>query len=132
MTDNTQDPREYDVVLGGENIIPATGVVLGGIAGVKRRFASAVAEQRMAAVKKYGKAGLEIGIKALEDESELVQKTAYLQLRESKQEEVRQAYCWIEYARLKFNLNAPPGDLPFLAVGGFCVVVSVEKINAYG
>ncbi|HAZ48040.1 MAG TPA: WD40 repeat domain-containing protein [Cyanobacteria bacterium UBA11369] len=102
MSQNTQEPRDYDVVLGGHNIIPATGVVLGGIAGVKRRFASAIAEHRVAAVKeakKYGKAGLEIGIKALQDESELVQKTAYLQLRERKEEEVRQALRQFNYYR---------------------------------
>jgi COMPASS component SWD3 len=102
MTHNTQEPRDYDVVLGGHNIIPATGVVLGGIAGVKRRFASAIAEHRMAAVKeakKYGKAGLEIGIKALQDESELVQKTAYLQLRGRKEEAVRQALRQFNYYR---------------------------------
>lgn len=102
MTHNTQEPRDYDVVLGGNNIVPATGVVLGGIAGVKRRFASAIAEHRMAAVKeakKYGKAGLEIGIKALADESELVQKTAYLQLRERKEEAVRQALRKFNYYR---------------------------------
>lgn len=36
--------------------------------------------------------------------------------------------CWIEYNRLKFNLNAPQGHLPFLAVGGFGVVVCLESL----
>ena len=102
MTENIEGPRDYDAVLGGINIIPATGVVLGGIAGVKRRFASTVAEHRCAAVKeaeKYGKAGLEIAIKALEDEAELVQKTAYLQLRERKEPEVREVLRSLNFYR---------------------------------
>ncbi|MFB2975182.1 WD40 repeat domain-containing protein [Microseira sp. BLCC-F43] len=143
MTQNTQEPREYDVVLGGQNIIPATGAVLGGIAGVKRRFASAVAEHRVAAVKeakKYGKAGLEIGIKALEDESELVQKTAYLQLRRRKEEEVKQALSKINYYRFfeclrtvkageQIALNSTGDKAAFLASNRTIKVVDLNAME---
>ncbi|GET41212.1 WD40 repeat domain-containing protein [Microseira wollei] len=143
MTQNTQEPREYDVVLGGQNIIPATGAVLGGVAGVKRRFASAIAEHRIAAVKeakKYGKAGLEIGIKALEDESEQVQKTAYLQLRGRKEEEVRQAlrqfncYRFFECLRTvkageQITLNSNGEKAAFLASNRTIKVVDLNAME---
>lgn len=40
MSENPNQPREYDVVLGGKNPPPVDGVVLGGLAGAKQRFAS--------------------------------------------------------------------------------------------
>ncbi|WP_414621287.1 hypothetical protein [Calothrix sp. CCY 0018] len=38
MNNNQNQPRRFDVVLGGKNPAPVTGAVLGGIEGVKRRF----------------------------------------------------------------------------------------------
>ncbi|MCL1473617.1 WD40 repeat domain-containing protein [Argonema antarcticum] len=94
MTENYNQPRDYDAVLGGENPTPASGVVLGGIEGVRRRFTSAVVEHRIAAIKealKYKKSGLEIVIQALLDESEMVKRSAYLLLRQHPNPEVRKA-----------------------------------------
>ncbi|MEG4105577.1 hypothetical protein [Microcoleus sp. S13_C5] len=51
MPDNSNQPREYDAVLGGQSQIPIAGAVLGGIAGVKQRFNSPSIESRIAAVK---------------------------------------------------------------------------------
>lgn len=143
MTQDTQEPKDYDVVLGGQNLIPATGVVLGGIAGVKRRFASGVAEQRIAALKeakKYGKAGLEIGIKALEDEAELVQKTAYLQLRQRKEEAVKQALTTFNFYRFftclrtvkageQITLNSTGEKAAFLASNRMIKVVDLTTME---
>ncbi|MEL6459182.1 MAG: hypothetical protein AAFX46_18070 [Cyanobacteria bacterium J06636_27] len=57
----------YDAVLGGENPPLPDSVVLGGIEGVKRRFASKVVEVRIAALRdalNYGDAGLDLVIEA--------------------------------------------------------------------
>lgn len=59
----TQQPREYDAVLGGQNSIPPDAAVLGGIAGVKNRLASPIVESRIAALDEalqYGDAGWEV------------------------------------------------------------------------
>lgn len=84
MSDNPQEPREYDAVLGGDNPPPVDGAVLGGIEGVKRRFASKVVKARVAALRdalNYGDAGLDLVIKALQDESILVKSAAIKLLR---------------------------------------------------
>ncbi|MEO0841370.1 MAG: hypothetical protein AAF063_20990 [Cyanobacteria bacterium J06643_5] len=57
MNSNQNQPREFDVVLGGENPAPVTGVVLGGIEGVKRRLESEIVDVRIKALNdalKYG------------------------------------------------------------------------------
>ena len=81
------EPREYDAVLGRQNN-PATGaVVLGGLPGVRQRFASPVPEQRIAALKeavKYNSPGWDLVASALEDESLAVRRSAYLLLRPRK------------------------------------------------
>lgn len=77
-------PRAYDVVLGSQTPSPVSAAVLGGIAGVKRRFASTNSSQRVAALQettKYGQAGLELVFFALQDQSWQVRQTAYLLLQ---------------------------------------------------
>ena len=79
-------PKEDDAVLGG-NAPAYSGVVLGGIEGVKWRFSraessgcSASIEQRIAALKdalNYGQAGLDFVIQALNDESWHIHQAAY-------------------------------------------------------
>lgn len=94
MADNSNQPREYDAVLGGQSQIPIAGAVLGGIAGVKQRFNSPSIESRIAAVKdapKYGGAGLNLAIEALLDPAAEVQRVAYLILRSRTEPLVRQA-----------------------------------------
>lgn len=44
-------PKKYDLVLGGNNLPPTNGLVLGGIEGVKRRLDSDDIEVRIAALK---------------------------------------------------------------------------------
>jgi formylglycine-generating enzyme required for sulfatase activity len=84
MSENQNEPREYDAVRGGQNLIPANAAVLGGIPGVKNRLASPIIEVRIAALSealKYGEAGLDLIIQALHDESMQVQLAAYLLLK---------------------------------------------------
>ncbi|WP_293271788.1 hypothetical protein [Microcoleus sp. PH2017_02_FOX_O_A] len=52
ISDNSNQPKEYDAVLGGQSQIPIAAAVLGGIAGVKQRLHSPSVEPRMAAVSK--------------------------------------------------------------------------------
>ncbi|MBD2180718.1 formylglycine-generating enzyme family protein [Planktothrix sp. FACHB-1355] len=80
MTENTDRPREYDAVLGGQNPPPIDAAVLGGLQGVKRRLANPEVEVRVAALSdalKYGEAGLDLIIQALQNESNQVKSTAY-------------------------------------------------------
>ncbi|MEH1933782.1 MAG: HEAT repeat domain-containing protein [Nostoc sp.] len=94
MTNNQNQPGEFDAVLGGEAPPPVQGAVLGGIEGVKRRLASFLVKARIDAVNealKYGNAGLDLVIAALNDESSLVQRSAYLLLRERTELQVQQA-----------------------------------------
>ncbi|HEY9302630.1 MAG TPA: WD40 repeat domain-containing protein, partial [Phormidium sp.] len=80
MAHNINQPRSYDVVLGGQIPAPINGAVLGGLLGAKQRFKSGGEHQRINAVKQalnYGSEGLDIVIEALTDSSLQVQRTAY-------------------------------------------------------
>ncbi|OYD86859.1 hypothetical protein CDG77_32615 [Nostoc sp. 'Peltigera membranacea cyanobiont' 213] len=94
MTNNQNQPRDYDAVLGGQSPLPVDGVVLGGIEGVKRSLSNPVIEVRIAALSealKYGDAGLDILIQALQDKSRLVQRFAYRLLKQQVEPQVIQA-----------------------------------------
>ena len=85
MPNEQNQPGEYDAVLGGQNLIPRDAAVLGGIAGVKSRSASRAIEVRIAALSealKYGEAGLDLIIGALQDESIQVKLAAYSLLKD--------------------------------------------------
>ena len=86
MNSNQNQPREFDVVLGGENPAPVTGVVLGGIEGVKRRLESEIVDVKIKALNDaldYGDEGLDLVFKALENDSLQVQGFASRLLKES-------------------------------------------------
>lgn len=95
MIDNSShQPKEYDVVLGGQAITPGNSAILGGIEGVKKRLASNIIEEKIAAIPealKYGEAGLNLVIKILNDPSFRVQHEGYLLLRDRKEKTVKQA-----------------------------------------
>jgi predicted RNA binding protein YcfA (HicA-like mRNA interferase family) len=79
MPDPENRPREYDAVKGGQNSTPIDAAVLGGISGVKNRLSSTRLEVRIAALSealKYGEAGLDLVVSALQDES--MQKSWFL------------------------------------------------------
>jgi len=97
-------PRPDDAVLGGEVSLPVCGVVLGGIEGVKQRLESKDVEQRLAALKDaldYGKAGLELVLESLHDESPQVQFTAYSLLIQQQEpmikQQLNQKKPWYEF-----------------------------------
>lgn len=80
MVENSHQPTDYDAVLGGQAPPPTGGVVLGGLDGLRRRFALPIHEQREAALSdalKYGDAGVDLLVEALNDEALLVRATAY-------------------------------------------------------
>ncbi|HEY9601828.1 MAG TPA: hypothetical protein V6C85_09475 [Allocoleopsis sp.] len=94
MQNNPNQPQENDVVLGSQASASPGSVVLGGLESVKRRLASTVIEQRVAALSealKYGEAGLDLVIQALTDKSERVEKAAYLLLQERTEPKAKQA-----------------------------------------
>ncbi|WP_223270104.1 hypothetical protein [Nostoc sp. 'Peltigera membranacea cyanobiont' 213] len=79
MNNNPNQPREFDAVLGGEAPPPVSGVVLGGIEGVKSRLKSSVVEVKVAALSEalnYGDIGLDLVINTLTNSSEQVQRFA--------------------------------------------------------
>jgi WD40 repeat protein len=93
MPDHPNQPQQYDAVLGEQTPIRAGSAILGGLEGVNRHLDSAVEEQRIAALSealKYGEAGLDLVIRALQDESEKLQRAAYLLLRERTEPKVKQ------------------------------------------
>ncbi|MDJ0737938.1 MAG: WD40 repeat domain-containing protein [Nostocaceae cyanobacterium] len=91
MSEN--QPRKYDVVLGGSNILPVNAAVLGGLEGVKRRLENPDIKVQIAAlyqVLNYGEAGLDLVIQALYNHDKQVKVTAYSLLREREEARVIQ------------------------------------------
>ncbi|MBW4473098.1 MAG: hypothetical protein KME45_22370 [Stenomitos rutilans HA7619-LM2] len=82
MTDHFSQPKQNDAVLGGQ--VPPTGVVLGGLEGIKQRLSSGVWEQQIAAAanaSQYGEAGLNLLLQALiQKESRQLRWAAYGEL----------------------------------------------------
>ena len=77
-------PQNFDAVRGGQPTLPLTALVLGGLVGLRQRFASPMVDQRLAAIAAaptYGSPGLNLVIAALRDESLRVQRAAYWQLQ---------------------------------------------------
>lgn len=99
MNSNSNQPKAYDIVLGGQSSTPMNGAVLGGLPGVKRRLNNSrnsphLIEQRINALKEalnYGKSGLSLVIEALNDKSWRLQRTAYLLLEKNQESTVIEA-----------------------------------------
>jgi hypothetical protein len=111
MTSSFNQPQNHDAVLGSQDTVPASGVVLGGFDGVKRRLASS-AKHRIEALPealKYGQRGLFLVVRALNDPSAEVQQAAYVLLQERPeprvQQAVRQFYQRSHYTRLESVLS---------------------------
>lgn len=94
MPENPNQPREYDAVLGGQAPPPVSGVVLGGIEGVKRRLDSTHSQEiRIAALSdalKYGKEGQELLNQIVLTETGVLQSVAYDLLFDSSTEDEKQ------------------------------------------
>ncbi|MEH2327430.1 MAG: WD40 repeat domain-containing protein [Nostoc sp.] len=94
MSENTNQPREYDAVLGGQNPPPVDGVVLGGLEGAKLSFASSDENYRVSALSQlinYRQEGWDLVIQALKDPSKRIQLAAYKLLRDISELKVKQA-----------------------------------------
>ena len=92
MTNNQNQPNQYDAVLGGNAPPPIHGAVLGGIEGVKRRLASSNVDAQIAALNdalNYDETGLKLVIQALEDNRRKVQKAAVKLLQDRKEPQVQ-------------------------------------------
>ncbi len=88
MTNNQNQPRKFDAVLGGETPPPLQGVVLGGMEGVKRRLSSGNTEAQIAGLSEalnHGDAGLDLVIAALESKYRKVRHTA-VELLQNREE----------------------------------------------
>ncbi|MEH2201757.1 HEAT repeat domain-containing protein [Nostoc sp.] len=84
MTNNQNEPREFDAVLGGETP-PIYDAVLGGIEGIKRRLSSQFIEDREEALHdalQYGASGLDLIIQSLQDKSGKLRRYACVLLSE--------------------------------------------------
>ncbi|BAY86943.1 pentapeptide repeat protein [Calothrix parasitica NIES-267] len=93
MINNNQNPREYDAVLGGNFPPPIDGVVLGGIEGLKRRLETGNTQQRvdsLADAVKYGDAGIDLLIEALNYADIEVRAKAFQILQDIDLEKVKQ------------------------------------------
>jgi HEAT repeat protein len=105
-------PKKDDLVLGGNNLPPVDGVVLGGIEGVKRRLESHEIVVRIAAVEdalNYGEEGLDLVIRALQDESQQVQRYAYKLLRNREEDRVKEALVNYQPWNLRERFQEYPG-----------------------
>lgn len=90
----SQQPREFDAVLGGKNPAPSTSAVLGGIEGVKRRLQSDISNVQTKALTdalKYGEPGLDVVIQALYSDSFQNKSFAGRLLKYSGSEKAKQA-----------------------------------------
>lgn len=93
MNNNPEQPREFDVVLGGRNSPPVDSLVLGGIEGVKHRLKSSDIEVRIAALAEalnYNKQGLDIVIEILQRAPAKLQRLIARLLREKGGQEGKQ------------------------------------------
>ena len=86
MNNNSNQPGEFDAVLGGEQQNQNYGVVLGGIEGVKSRLNSEDDEVRIAALEdalKYGDAGVDLITEELYNSSDKIHDHAICLLRKA-------------------------------------------------
>jgi len=93
MSENNQNPREYDAVLGGNNPPPVDGVVLGGIEGLQRRLETGSIQQRVESLPdaiKYSDAGIDLLIEALNDTEIEVRLKAFEILKNQNLEKLQQ------------------------------------------
>jgi len=129
MTNNQNQPNQYDAVLGGNAPPPIHGAVLGGIEGVKKRLASSDVEAQIAALKEvlnYEDMSLDLVIDALESESIKVRTLAYEVLRQKSEVKAQQAIH--KYRHILKNNNS--WSLPeLLRRNGFPCTVTFANIK---
>ncbi|MEG4588607.1 formylglycine-generating enzyme family protein [Microcoleus sp. MOSTC5] len=92
MTENQNQPREYDAVLGGQSQVPLGAAILGGIPGIKSRLAAPIVEVKIAALSeaiRYGDVGLDLIVGALQDESLQVKFAVFLVLKDRDEPNIK-------------------------------------------
>ena len=114
MAENPNQPKDYDAVRGG-NAPAYSGLVLGGIEGVKQRLGVGdlpshiySIEQKIAALNdalNYGKAGLDLVIQALTDAEWHIHQAAYSILNSYSENYVKQALLQYSSRLAKELLN---------------------------
>jgi hypothetical protein len=111
MVNQSGQPRKDDVVLGGGGGVPNSGVVLGGLEGVRRGLSSPIEAERVAALSaalQQGRRGLYLVVQALQDRSEAVRDAAYDLLHDRPeaiaQQAVQKFYTQQHYGRLQSAL----------------------------
>lgn len=100
ISDQFNQPKDDDAVLGDKASVPIGDVVMGGLEGVKRRFVISRVPERIQALQEvlnYRAEGIDLAIAALNDESWDVQVAAYLLLRQRTEPEIAQALSERQY-----------------------------------
>ncbi|AFY57543.1 hypothetical protein Riv7116_5146 [Rivularia sp. PCC 7116] len=137
MNSNQNQPREFDVVLGGNNAPPVTGAVLGGIEGVKRRLESEIVDVRIKALSdalNYQEAGLNLVIEALEDDSLQVKGFASRLLKKFGGEKGKQALLefdpYLYFTKLEdWEVEEFDYEVGIVNPEGKAYVVNLEKLR---
>jgi len=142
MNNNPNLLRKFDAILGGSVPPPFEGVVLGGLEGVKQRMKSPVARERAATLIdafRYGEAGLDLLIAALEDSSEQVQLFAGHLLKDKGGEKGKQALLkhnpWLHFTMLedwKFEDFDPNIGIAPVVSNAYSVNLYREEPNSRG
>lgn len=149
MNDESKQPKEYDLVLGGNNPPPIDSLVLGGIDGLKLQFNNAVTEEKKISILKqaisYGEAGDAWLFDLIATEKNKIQWLAAVLLSHTKNEVYKQLLLeyfaefipnninsWNEYTQnftdLRINLKGI--KLDNLTLGG-TQFQNINFINSY-
>ncbi|MEH2224254.1 WD40 repeat domain-containing protein [Nostoc sp.] len=138
MTENQNQPKEYDAVLGTQNSAPIGSVILGGLEGVKSRLRSVDIEAQISALKEalnYGEAGLDLVIQTWQSESGNFKWAAYSLLRHREEPRVKQALQeynpWLNITCL--HTLQQDSDITFVAISpdGRTLVTCGAAINLW-
>lgn len=114
MTDNSNQPRQDDLILGGQ--APPTGAVLGGLDSIKQRFSSGVWDQQVAAATQalqYGEVGFNLLLQVLKQpESSQLRWAVYEVLSRKTEPEIEAAvFQYSPYRSFQHLLTLFPSDV---------------------
>lgn len=113
MTNESNQPKKNDAVLGGQSPPPVQGAILGGIEGVKRRLSSSILEARVAALGEainYGEEGLYLVVQALDDKFRQVRHAAARLLQERVEPQAKLALQHYKFWSGFEKLDGLPND----------------------
>ncbi|AFY92295.1 hypothetical protein [Chamaesiphon minutus] len=89
------NPRESDLILGGQILPPVNAAILGGLAGVKQRLESESIAERLQALNNavaYGDDGIDLALRSLSDNDDKVRRLAKRLLRDRFGEAGKKAF----------------------------------------